>query len=426
MKNTLADFNFFYSFFRPVVDYGTHAHYRSVTIKGRENIPWNEHFIFAPCHQNALMDALLMLCITRQPVVFLARADIFNNPTIAAFLNFLRISPVYRIRDGRDQLGKNEQVFNNSCDVLLKGRPLCLMAEGRHNDKHQMLPLVKGMFRIAGETQKRLGDKPLYIVPMGVDYDEYEQTYSNVCINIGKPIPVQEYMDTYLSNEPVALNQMRETLSVSLKGQMHHVTAKERYADEYAYCHRQTAAALAELNLKNTAWNRFMARKHISEQIAAMSDEQKELCYDQGSTYAAELNQAKIPLTFDSSFLWHKLVLNGVLIAVVVAAILSTVGLKFWILSNLIVYLPTHIIAHKLIKDTQFRSSINYGIRLFATFLYVIIGTIVTIFAVSPIRGLMFLLLGTASAYLTPRLFIFLRDLLYAFRRSIHPHSRIK
>ena len=92
MKNKLADFNFFYSLLLPVVQYGVRCHYRRLIVKGRENVPWGEHFIFAPCHQNALMDALIVLEITHSKVVFLARADIFQKPVARFFLTWLRIS----------------------------------------------------------------------------------------------------------------------------------------------------------------------------------------------------------------------------------------------------------------------------------------------------------------------------------------------
>ena len=425
MKNSLADFNFFYTFFRPFVDYGTYSHYRTTTIKGRENIPWNEHYIFAPCHQNALMDALVVLNITHRPVAFLARADIFKNPTLAAFLHFLRISPVYRIRDGRDQLSKNEEVFNNSRDVLLKGMPLCLMAEGTHNNKHQLLPLVKGMFRIAGETQKRLGEKKLYIVPVGFDYDEYQEPYSNLCINIGKPISVTDFMPMYEENEPVALNQMRQALAESLKGQMHHVETKEHYDAEFAYCHLKTQDTLKELKLKNNAWGRFMARKHISQQLSQLSDEEKAPMYAQGEQYAAALKRKGVPLWFASKgWNWGKSLLALLAVALVVALVLKFVGLKMWLLSNLIVYLPTNLLVKRLIKDTQFRSSVNYGIRLFVTFLYVLIAGIVVACVNSPIVGLLYWLTGAASVFVTPRVFIVLRDLYYGIRLSLGKRIR--
>jgi 1-acyl-sn-glycerol-3-phosphate acyltransferase len=415
MKNTLADFNFFYSILRPLVDYGTYNHYRSVTIKGRENLPQHDAYILAPCHQNALMDALLILLIHPRPIAFLARADIFQKKAQAKALNFLRIGPVYRIRDGRDNLSRNDQVFKNSREVLEKGVPLCLMAEGTHNDKHQMLPLVKGMFRIACGTQKELGDKPLYIVPVGLDYDHYEDLYHNVCINIGKPIDVRPFMAEYESNEPVALNQMRQALAEGLGQQMHNVLANEHYDDEYAYCHLKTQETLKELKLKNNPWGRFMARKHISQQLAQLTEEDKLPLYAQGAAFAAEQKQKGVPLWFASKgWTRGKSLLALLAVAFTVWAIAPI--WKYWLLSNLIVYLPTHLITKYKIKDPQFRSSVNFGIRLFATFLYMLITFIVFICCKGFWTALGVLLLGFVSIHVTPRIFILLRDVWYGMK----------
>lgn len=415
MKNTLADFNFFYSILRPLVDYGTYNHYRSVTIRGRENLPQHDAYILAPCHQNALMDALLILLIHPRPIAFLARADIFQKKAQAKALNFLRIGPVYRIRDGRDNLSRNDQVFKNSREVLEKGVPLCLMAEGTHNDKHQMLPLVKGMFRIACGTQKELGDKPLYIVPVGLDYDHYEDLYHNVCINIGKPIDVRPFMAEYETNEPVALNQMRQALAEGLGQQMHNVLANEHYDDEYAYCHMKTQETLKELKLKNNPWGRFMARKHISQQLSQLTEEDKLPLYAQGAAFAAEQKQKGVPLWFASKgWTRGKSLLALLAVAFTVWAIAPI--WKYWLLSNLIVYLPTHLITKYKIKDPQFRSSVNFGIRLFATLLYMLITFIVFICCKGFWTALGVLLLGFVSIHVTPRIFILLRDVWYGMK----------
>ena len=415
MKNTLADFNFFYSILRPLVDYGTYNHYRSVTIRGRENLPQHDAYILAPCHQNALMDALLILLIHPRPIAFLARADIFQKKAQAKALNFLRIGPVYRIRDGRDNLSRNDQVFRNSREVLEKGVPLCLMAEGTHNDKHQMLPLVKGMFRIACGTQKELGDKPLYIVPVGLDYDHYEDLYHNVCINIGKPIDVRPFMAEYETNEPVALNQMRQALAEGLGQQMHNVLANEHYDDEYAYCHLKTQETLKELKLKNNPWGRFMARKHISQQLAQLTEEDKLPLYAQGAAFAAEQKQKGVPLWFASKG-WTKGKSLLALLAVAFTVWAIAPIWKYWLLSNLIVYLPTHLITKYKIKDPQFRSSVNFGIRLFATLLYMLITFIVFICCKGFWTALGVLLLGFVSIHVTPRIFILLRDVWYGMK----------
>ena len=418
MKKTLADFNFFYSLALPITGYGTLCHYRTLTIRGKENIPVGEHYILAPCHQNALMDPMIVLQITRSATVFLARADIFKKPVARFFLTWLRISPVYRIRDGRDQLGRNEEIFHNAREVLEKGVPLCLMAEGTHNHRHQLLPLVKGMFRIAGETQRTLGDKPLYIVPVGLDYDDYEAVLHNVCCNIGKPIDIRQYMEEYNEHQPVALNHMRADLTAALKGVIHQVRSDERYDDEYAYCHQHTQETLRAQHLRNNAWGRFMARKQLSEQFDTMDEEQQARCLDEGAAYAAECKRRKVPMWFASSG-WSK---GTSLLAAL--AVLATVGvivavpnlLKWWLLSNLAVYFPTHIIPKHKIKDPQFRSSINYGIRLGSQLLYVLVAVIVTLCCRGWRLALLMLILGMMSAHVTPRLYALLRNIGYSCR----------
>lgn len=415
MKKTIHDFNLFYSLFRRVTYLATASHYRHFVIQGRENLPDDAPIILAPCHQNALMDPLVVLNLTRCTTVFIARADIFKKPVARFFLTWLRILPAFRIRDGRDQLGKNEDTFRQSRDVLLSGTPLCLMAEGRHNDKHQLLPLVKGMFRIAGETQKELGEDPLFIVPVGIDYDEYEQPFSNVSLQIGTPICVQDYMETYLSDEPVALNQMRDKLSKELKKVMHHVGAQDQYADEYAYCHLKTQETLKAQNLANNSWTRFQARKTISEQLAQLSEEERASKYAEGAAFAAKCDKQGVPMWFVSQAtqLW-KQVLG--LLALILGVLICWKIVPLWFLANPIVYLPTHLIAKMKIKDPQFRSTCNYGIRFGLSLVYILIMFIISSICRNIVFGFGMLFLALFSAYFTPKILAFLRDCWYTIK----------
>ena len=423
MKRSLADFNLFYALFFPVVQYATRCHYRHVSVRGRENLPVGERFILAPCHQNAMMDPLVVLMVLNKPIVFLARADIFKKPVARFFLTWLRISPVYRIRDGREQLSRNEEVFHNARQALEKGMPLCLMAEGTHNDRHQLLPLVKGMFRIAGETQRDIGDKPLYIVPVGLDYDDYELPYSSVAVDIGQPIDVRQYMEEYIVNEPVALNHMRTDLTGALKEKIHQVVSDEHYDEEYAYCHRDTRRVLKSLKLHNTVWGRFEARRHISRQLVHMDESDKAKCYALGSDFADMCNRKGVPMWYAAKwykvktwrlYAWSLLVLTIVTFLVV----LCWEMLPLWLISNPIVYMPTHLLAKSKVKDPQFRSSINYGIRFGLTMVYLLLLFVVSACIIGLWNGFALVLLGILSAFVTPRIFVLLRDVYYGFRWS--------
>ena len=426
MKSPLAKFNLGYSLFLPLSGYATRCHYRRIVIRGRENLPWGERFIIAPTHQNALMDPMVILQLTRRPVVFLARADVFRKPVLRAIFTWLRMMPIYRIRDGRESLSQNDEIFRRSREVLEDGVPLCLMAEGTHNHRHQLLPLVKGMFRIACGTQRELGDKPLYIVPVGLDYDEYEQPYHSVCVDVGKPIDVRQYMEQYECDAPHALNRMRDDLAAVLKAQIHQVGSDEHYDEEYAYCHFRTQAVLKEQGWRNDVWYRYKARQLVSRHLSEADEEQRSRCYAEGAAFAEKCARRSVPLWFASKdWTWGKSVLVFLLWVVVgmIFGLLEGLGVQLpwldwplwlaWIVADPIVYLPTHLIAKKKIKDPQFRSSVNYGIRFGATLLWIIGCFIATTVAANVWAGLSMVALGMLSAHATPKMFALLRDACY-------------
>lgn len=389
MKQQIQSHNFFYSAFRPIVDFATRCHYNHLVIKGLENIPHNTPFIYAPCHQNAMMDPLVVLCTTRRPVVFLCRADIFKKKLAREILTFLKILPVYRIRDGKSNLSKNEGIFQQTHQVLLDNVPLCLMAEGTHNDKHQLLPLVKGMFRIAGETQKLLGDnKDLFIAPVGLDYDDYERPFSNLVINIGTPIAITPFMETYSSDEPVALNKMRQRLSEDLKSQMLHIETHIHYDDVISACDILTAKLLREKKQRNNTWNRFLTRKEISARLdnsLVEVHENKDLSHLFQTLNDYRSLCKSINLTPRATAeRWSALAAVTSLLciaAVIAACCVSKTVLHiflFAIACHPILFIPTHLAVRKAISDTQFRSSINFAVRFILCLLYIPAFSIVT------------------------------------------------
>lgn len=151
---TIHHWSLGYEILRIFVEFFFRAFYRKVEVRNKELVPENAPVILAPNHQNALMDALALIMTLHGQIVFLARADIFRKRILAKFLHFINIMPVYRIRDGAENLSQNDEIFD-ATQVILKDRQrLCLMPEGNHGDKRKLRPLVKGIFRIAFMAQK--------------------------------------------------------------------------------------------------------------------------------------------------------------------------------------------------------------------------------------------------------------------------------
>ena len=184
-KRKIQDTDSLYNILRYYVDFMLYRSFKEIKYIGLEKIPTDGAVILAPNHANALMDALVVLGRKKEPTVFVARADLFKIPILAKIFHFLKIMPIMRIRDGVSEVKKNDDTIQKSIDVLLDKVPFCILPEGTHRAKHSLLPLGKGIFRIAIQTQELLGEKaPLYIVPLGLEYGNFFRFRSTVLVQV--------------------------------------------------------------------------------------------------------------------------------------------------------------------------------------------------------------------------------------------------
>lgn len=186
-----------YHIARYYVDFITRTGFSSIKVFGREKLPADGAILYAPNHCAALLDPLMILLLkgTKDPVGFGARADLFKKKPIAAIMRWLRILPLARERDGLKEVSKNYAIFDEIADCLRHDVPFCIYAEGTHRAQRGMLPLKKGIFKICKTAYKDLG-KPLYIVPVGVNYEYFFKQMGEVEIHIGDPIDVTKAFES--------------------------------------------------------------------------------------------------------------------------------------------------------------------------------------------------------------------------------------
>ena len=212
-RRKIQDNDWRYDILHSIVSFTLKASYRTITYTGMERIPQDGAVIFAPNHSGALLDALVVVAMDSKPKVFLARADIFKNPNMAKMFNFFKMMPIMRMRDGIEEVKKNNRTIEVSADVLKDRVPLCIFPEGTHQTKYSMLPLSKGIFRIALQAKELLGDTPLYIVPMGIRYGNFFRFRSSVRVQVGNPINVGEIIAENEDKTPQEqMNIMRKRL----------------------------------------------------------------------------------------------------------------------------------------------------------------------------------------------------------------------
>ena len=220
-----------YRFLFPYVKWMFRKSYRHIKYVGTENVPTDGAVIFAPNHTNALQDALAVLFIDSKHKVFVARADIFRKKAFATILNKLKIMPIRRMRDGASEVLQNDETVNRAIETLRTGVPFCILPEGTHRAKHSLLPLRKGIFRISIRANEEFGnDKPIYIVPVGLEYGDWFNLWDNLVVNVGKPMNVTEFIaERGDMEQPKLILEMREELTKRMQELILWVPDDENY-----------------------------------------------------------------------------------------------------------------------------------------------------------------------------------------------------
>jgi 1-acyl-sn-glycerol-3-phosphate acyltransferase len=339
--------------------------YRKICVINRQNIPRNEPVILASNHQNALMDAMVLVCNSGFQNVFLARADIFKGKLLIRFLTFINIMPIYRIRDGYENVKKNDIVFEKTRQVLRnKYNPLGMFPEGNHGDKRRLRQLVKGIFRIAFMAQEDYGDKSgVKIVPIGIDYGHYQHFRTTLFVNIGKPIEVSEFHGVFKENPVLAINQLKDRYATEQSKLMIDIQTEEFY-DLYMHLrnifndHMRKKLGITG----NSLHERFIADKRMIDllniELENNPDNLRQLD-TQVTNYQKGLNKFGLR---DWVLKKEKYSFLGLLLALVLKIVLLPVYL-FGLIHNYPFYWFTEARV-KNIKDPQFKSSFKFVIGM--------------------------------------------------------------
>lgn len=203
--------------------------------------------IFVSNHQNAFLDAVLIVCSSYRNPWFLTRANVFTNSFAKKVLTWLQMSPVYRFRDGFSTLRKNDEVIDNCVQLLSQQKSIAIFGEGNHNDQWYLRPLQKGFARIAlAAEEKNNWQLKLKIVPVGIQYESHTDFRSRVLVSFGNPISVKENYNSALSAQENLELLIQET-SKGIKSLILHID-HDHYLPKFNYWrnHREIKSDLIE------------------------------------------------------------------------------------------------------------------------------------------------------------------------------------
>lgn len=375
-----------YSFALHYVKFATRLCYRSFRVHGWDKVPTDGSVIFVSNHTGSLMDPLVQLTAEGHKVVFMARADVFHKPKVAKILRWLRILPVYRIRDGYAAVKSNDKIIDEAVGVLTDRCPLALYPEGTHRTKHSLLRLSKGVFHIALEAERRIaGQWPVYIVPMGIEYGDYFRFRTSLEIQIGDPICVGKFVNEFDEANPglegdhreaVLINAFRERLTTALQPLFSWLPDDDRYEASWEWVKLRTAQYHPL-----TPYERKTLNHKIIESLLKFRDASPtaaDALLDRTAAFKAEREQARVSIFSTSRNATVKAAIHAI-----AWSILLIIGLPVFLLSAILT-LPVWIIGGKLARGAKdhawnntWRFAVNFvyspllSLALFIAFLVV-------------------------------------------------------
>ena len=365
-----------------LVDRTTKASYRRIRYIGTERIPKDGAVIYAPNHTGTLMDALIVVAMSHEPTVFIARADIFKNPKLARLFRFFKMAPIMRMRDGIEEVKKNNKTIEMAADVLKDRIPLCIFPEGKHQTKYSLQPLSKGIFRIALQAKEQLGDTPLYIVPMGIRYGNFFRFRSTVTLQVGNPINVGEFIAKNEDRTPQELmNLMRGCLDERMKETILYIPNDEEYDAKNEIC----AAVSDKLLKKHESVGNdplVTANQEAARRIEEMKSEKPEAA----ARLIASADEA-VKMRRKMGISLKSVTGQPTMLSIILKSLLLLVTLPYT-LATMLLTLPIIAIGNMLtkkFKDRAFHNSVRYVLHLVLWPLLLIIYTAIAFATMPPL-----------------------------------------
>ncbi|WP_373072501.1 1-acyl-sn-glycerol-3-phosphate acyltransferase [Zeaxanthinibacter enoshimensis] len=212
---------FSYALLKKLIRFGLSCYYQEVRMHGLKELPTDKPMLILPNHQNALLDPLLIAAFAYESPFFLTRADVFTGGLLESFFRFLHMIPIYRLRDGRDTLGRNEAVFSQCTRLLANDKSIVMFPEANHNLQRRVRPLSKGFTRILFGALEAIPGKEIYVVPVGINFVRGEGFPDRVAFYFDQPIPTRSFYQP--GDERSSVFAVRDKVSSRLRELTTHI-----------------------------------------------------------------------------------------------------------------------------------------------------------------------------------------------------------
>lgn len=195
-----------YFFLRPFIKQFFHR----IHLIGLDNVPIEGPVLLVANHPNSFLDALVIGTSLTRPTHFLARGDAFKKPLAAKILRSYNMLPVFRVSEGKENIGKNLETFDESQQVLKNQGMILIFGEGLCKNNWDLRPMKKGAARIAFQAWESNSEASrLKVIPVGLTYQNFKGAAKSVVVNFGTTIEKKDvFKSTQFSSFAIDFNDL--------------------------------------------------------------------------------------------------------------------------------------------------------------------------------------------------------------------------
>jgi 1-acyl-sn-glycerol-3-phosphate acyltransferase len=178
----------------------------SIKVHNKKALQQKGPLLIVANHPDSFFDALVIAANCSYPISFLARGDVFTKPWHNFLLRALNMMPVYRQREGKEHLHKNQNSFDASVAVFKNGGTVLIFIEGICLNKNEIQSFKKGAARILQQAVAA-GVTPAVVTAV-ITYNGFKHFGKKILLMLGNAVPATQFFnkDVEPGNEAIERN----------------------------------------------------------------------------------------------------------------------------------------------------------------------------------------------------------------------------
>jgi glycerol-3-phosphate O-acyltransferase/dihydroxyacetone phosphate acyltransferase len=195
--------------------------FRTLQVKGAENIPDDGPLFFVANHPSAFMDPIVIATLTKRRLFFIAKGAVFQTKFSKWLLPKFNIIPIYRTDETPGQGHKNKDVFRQCYKHLANNGCILIFPEGLSLTERKIKKIQSGTARICFGAEAENNFKlHIKIVAVGLNFSDPHKFQSDLFVNIDKPILVSDYYEQYKQDSFKAAHALTDEIRRRIEAQV--------------------------------------------------------------------------------------------------------------------------------------------------------------------------------------------------------------